>query len=303
MSTASADVPTIPLRVVGSRERSPGEQLRLGLEKRRWARFLVAREAVLRRLRSAGAAFSRLADSKGLSGALRLAQRTLGWLVGVGGLARRALSAAGALPAVAWALTTGSGQAIVRTVVRTSAILVRRTASAVMDAATWFLRLFGRRGGQLADRLQQRVERTLGAVTARLTPLAEAGRLVATPSGLVMTGVRTLAQARFLSVMASRVLPRPWSLLARMGVSLLSLPRFVRDEAVRFVRSLLANPQEGVSGPDDDPTPPPAHVVDLEAQRSEREAQREDDELEVLEHALRATRPSSGRSPHAKRKR
>lgn len=302
MSTASTEMPFTRPRVVGKHERSPGDQLRHDIDKRSWARFLVAKEAILGRLQRGGETITRLADRKGLGSALRLAQRTLGWLVGLARTLRAGVRTTGVLPAAALALTTAAGQSFVTTVAGAVGTGVCAVVSGFRSAAGWILRLFGSTGARLADALDQRADRLASALRQRVLVLKEAAGILISPSGIVMSGVRGLAQARLLSALVSRVIPAPWSLLVRLVCSVLSLPRLVRNELVMLLGGLTVR-WEPAPSPDNEPTPPPADVVDLETQRAEREAQQTREEVEVLERALRGSRPATSRNSNARRKR
>ena len=104
MSTSTL-TPERPLRVVGSAQDADDVRERTN-QKHRMAAFLTARDLITGAFRQAGSTMAELAEKLHLGGALRLARRTCGWILGGLSLARKSLSTPRLLPGLGWLLST-----------------------------------------------------------------------------------------------------------------------------------------------------------------------------------------------------
>ena len=300
MSTATLS-PDRPLRAVWDPSDAEGARRALEGEKNRWRVFLNAKDALLGHFRTTGAVAARMIARLQASGAARMVRRVAGWLFGGFQLVRRGLTTAGVRPGIAWLLSTQFGQSLVRKAGKPVLGLVRQAAGTVKKALGWCLRLFGNRGRQRADKIDQAVQNLWTRLVEATRSLRAHSSALLKPSSLPMQAAGTLAKARTLSALLKRWLPMPWNLIARVIANILVLPASVRRDAQRFVGHWTSNKP----GPENEPTPPAAakseqaEVLDLDVERAKHDQQLT---LDDVEPSLQRY-PASKTRQQAKRKR
>ena len=324
MSTATTLPPDRPLRPVWTPQDAEDTRRALRVQKSRWAAFLTAKDLLLGRLNDVGGTVEQTLERWHLGSAVSMVRRAAGWLFGGFGMLRRALTTTGVRPAVAWLLSTSTGQRVAGTVVRTVGRVIAGAGRAALKAVGWCLRLFGSWGARTAQRVEQLAHRVTVNVETRVRPLGMVTGALLDPEGMPMQAVRTLAKGHLLSGLLKRFLPAPWNVLAGVLGNLIALPLSLQRAALGLVVGTPVPPTStpsastpfvstpSVSTPaaspvdpddDDDPTPPaaPAAVVDLDAERT-RHQDAVDEVLAEVEPSL-ARYPATRRSPNAKRRR
>ena len=287
-----------PLRVVWSAQDADDVRERT-TQKQRMAAFLTARDVINGAFRQAGSTIAQLLEKLHLGGAVRLARRACGWILGAFSLARKSLRTPGLLPGLGWLLSTTTGLRLVKAVGNVARSVVHTITKAAGKAVCWTLGLFGERGIRLAEHLQAMTTAVRTAVVTRISVIT--GLIWAfLPLKTVAGVVGAVCRERALRTLLGRFLSRRWSILARVVLNLALLPAFVRREVIRLMTGLLAAKPTSVQEPtpEDDPTPPvaAAKVVDLDAERAHRDLT-QDDVLPTVQ------RQPTVRSQHAKRKR
>ena len=313
MSTATTQPPDRPLRPVWTPQDAEDTRQALRVQQSRWATFLTAKHLLLGSLNGVGGAIEQTLERWHLGGAVSMVRRAAGWLFGGFGMLRRALTTTGVRPAIAWVLSTRTGQRLAGTVVRTVGQVIAGAGRASLKAARWSLRMFGGWGARAAQRIERLAHRVSVRTINRVRPLMMVTEALLDPEGMAMQAVRTFAKGHLISGLLRRFLPAPWTVLARVLGNLIALPVGLQRAALGLVVRTSVPPVSTppVSTPDgspvepddDDPTPPaaPAAVVDLDAERT-RHQDALDEVLAEVEPSL-ARYPATRRSPNAKRRR
>ena len=309
MSTATVTGAERPLKVIWSPDEA--EHTARRVQKTRWGRFLVARAVVT--LHRVGEGAAEWVERLHLGPMVRLAARALGWLTSGVAMVRQGLRVQGVVPGPVWATTTQLGQRLARTVTTTVASVVGSVTRAVGKAVNGALRMFGKPGGYVADKLTHGINTVRATVVARLS--SAFALFTALPPVQALTQfLAVIARERTVMAVAGRFLTHRWAVLVRLVLNAGLVPSQVRRQALTLVLGLISRPATGTAtlasepagseDPDDDPTTPApsAVIVDLDAQRLSREELEALEELEQVMPQLQ-NYPASRRSPNAKKRR
>ena len=309
MSTATVPGAERPLKVIWSPD--DAEHTARRVQKGRWGGFLVARAVVI--LQRVGEGAADLVERLHLGPMVRLAARTLGWLASGIAMVRRGLRVPGVVPGVVWVATTQLGQRLARTVMSTVSSVVRSVTRTIAKAVNGTLRMFGKPGAYVADKLSHGVTTVRTTVVSRLRS-GVALLTVLVPVQALTQVLNVIARERTVKAIAGRFLSRRWAVLVRLVLNAGLVPSQVRRQALTLVLGLISRPATGTAtqaaepsgaeDPDDDPTTPApsAVIVDLDAQRLSREELEALEELEQVMPQLQRY-PASQRSPNAKKRR
>lgn len=305
MTTASVPNPGRPLRVVYTPTDAEGARQALAGEKNRWRVFLNAKGLLLGYIKATTAAASRVIARLHLTGAARMIRRASGWLFGGIHLVRRGLSTAGVKPGIAWLLSTAWGLGLIKRAGKAVGDVLSTAARSTMKVVGWCLRLFGGPGKKVADKLETKTQNLWSRIVESTRSLRANVSALLSPSGVWMQGVGTLAKGRALSELLKRWMPSPWNILARVIANVMALPASVRRDALRLLGHWTSKAKSAPT-PEHEPTPPAtdqtkdADVVDLDAERAEREAH-EQVELDEVEPSLQRYPASKARQTKRKR--
>ena len=309
MSTATVTGAERPLKVIWSPD--DAEHTTRRVQKGRWGRFLVARAVVI--LQRVGEGAAEWVERLHLGPVVRLAARTLGWLTSAIAIVRQGLRMPGVVPGLVWASTTQLGQRLARTAMSMVASAVGSVTRTIAKAVNGTLRMFGKPGTYVADKLTQAITKVKATVVSRLRS-GVALLTVLVPVQALTQVINVIARERTVKAVAGRFLSRRWAVLVRWVLSAALVPSQVRQQALTLVLGLISRPVTGTAtqasepagseDPDDDPTPPEpsAVIVDLDAQRLSREELEALDELEQVMPQIQRY-PASRRSPNAKKRR
>jgi hypothetical protein len=256
MSTATMDP---PLRAVFTPTDAAVAAEVLAQQKSRWAYFLIARDAVLDAAQGIYSRALQLVEKLGLTSAVEMARRALGWLLKGVARAGQHLRAPGVRPGVLWALTTSWGQETAGEIARTIGEAVGTTVRLTYRSLLGGLRRLGKPGQAVAHRVEAVVGKAKGGTLIRLRPVGEAAQILLSPKGPASHIVSAWARFKVLSLILVRRLPRPWNVLGLMLAAGVSVPSKVRQLGYRLVRDFTGSTKP-VETEDDDPTPPAAHV-------------------------------------------
>ena len=231
MSTAPLHHPPLEEVFAPRDAEQVADYLARGAQRRRWGRFLAARQALLSLVGRARDAALRIVEQYRLGGAVWAAQASLGWLAGGYRLLRRGIEVVGMASAVGMVIASPTARNVAARAGRLVASALHAVTSTVARIGASVLSWFGSPGRNVAARIGG-AGRSVGVrAKAVLAPVVRAVRAALDVRSTVIRTVGAVARERAVGRLLGVVLPQPWAAITRVLAGVLLLPATVRRQA------------------------------------------------------------------------
>lgn len=180
----------------------------------RFAFLLTTKDALLAKGAQANTALLRLADKAHLGGAVRWVQTAFGWALRKLTWIPRTLGVSGMLGLGTGLVTTQFGQNIIKTVAKAAIKPFTWLTSRVYGLLGWTLRLLGKPGNAVADKMDDVVYGTIDAVVRHTAPVRRWFGKVLNPENRGMKWLATAGRALTVQAIIASLIPGGWVYLA-----------------------------------------------------------------------------------------
>lgn len=246
MSTSTLNRPALQAVFTPRDAEDVADYLGRHRQRRRWARFLAAKHALLSLVDKARRYAARLIEQYRLGGAVRAVKSTLGWLAGGYRLLRRGLEIVGMASAVGLVVASPTIRNYVARAGAAVVSTVNRVTSTLAGAGRTFLGWFGDPGRAVADWLSRTVSTVTETASRFVKPVFVGLRRALDVTSLPVRTLGTIARERAVARLLGSLLPQPWATLSRVVAGALLLPDAIKREGLRLLLDALArllNPQ------------------------------------------------------------
>ena len=240
MSTSTLDRPALQAVFTPRDAEEVADYVARGRQRRRWARFLTAKNALLSLVGKARRFAAQVIQQYRLGGAVQAVKTTLGWLAGGYRLLRRGLEIVGMTSAVGMVIASPTIRNFAARAGAAVVSVVNRVTTTFGRAARTFLGWFGSPGCTVAGWFSRTVSTVTDKVSRVVKPVFVGLRTALDVTSLPVRTLGTIARERAVARLLGSLLPQPWATIARIVAGAMLLPDAIKREGLRLLLDGLA---------------------------------------------------------------